>query len=43
MQANNNIALDQETLYDYLLIVTPGTQINNDVKAMKKLIAQELV
>lgn len=42
MQANNNITSEQETLYDYLLIVTPGTQINNDVKAMKKLIAQEL-
>jgi len=42
MQANNNVTIEQETLYDYLLIVTPGTQINNDVKAMKKLIALEL-
>jgi 2'-5' RNA ligase len=42
MQANNNVTSEQETLYDYLLIVTPGTQINNDVKAMKKLIALEL-
>jgi 2'-5' RNA ligase len=42
MQANNNLAFEQETLYDYLLVVTPGSQINNDVKAMKKLIAQEL-
>jgi len=42
MQANNNVTFEQETVYDYLLIVTPGTQINNDVKAMKKLIALEL-
>jgi len=42
MQANNNLTFEQETLYDYLLVVTPGTQINNDVKAMKQLIAQEL-
>jgi 2'-5' RNA ligase len=42
MQANNNVTFEQETLYDYLLIVTPGSQINNDVKAMKKLIALEL-
>ena len=42
MQTNNNIAFEQETLYDYLLVVSPGTSITNDVTALKKLIAQEL-
>ncbi|MVT10413.1 2'-5' RNA ligase family protein [Chitinophaga tropicalis] len=42
MQTNNNIAFEQETLYDYLLVVSPSTSITNDVTALKKLIAQEL-
>jgi 2'-5' RNA ligase len=42
MQTNNNIALEQETLYDYLLVVNPGTNVTNDVAALKKMIAQEL-
>lgn len=42
MHTNNNIAFEQETLYDYLLVVSPGTSITNDVTALKKLVAQEL-
>jgi 2'-5' RNA ligase len=42
MYTNNNIAFEQETLYDYMLVVSPGTNIANDVTALKKLVAQEL-
>ncbi|MBW8684836.1 2'-5' RNA ligase family protein [Chitinophaga rhizophila] len=42
MQTNNNIAFEQETLYDYLLVVSPGTHITNDVTALKQLVAREL-
>ncbi|QHS60062.1 2'-5' RNA ligase family protein [Chitinophaga agri] len=40
MHTNNNIAFEQE--YDYLLVVSPGTHIANDVATLKKLVAQEL-
>lgn len=42
MITNNNVIPEQESLYDYLLVVNPGTHINNDVMALKRMIAQEL-
>lgn len=42
MHTNNTLAFEQETLFDYLLVVSPGTGIANDVTALKKLVAQEL-
>lgn len=42
MITNNNVIPEQELLYDYLLVVNPGTHINNDVMALKRMIAQEL-
>jgi 2'-5' RNA ligase len=42
MHTNNNVITEQESLYDYLLVVNPGTHINNDVLAIKQMIAQEL-
>jgi 2'-5' RNA ligase len=42
MITNNNVIPEQELLYDYLLVVNPGTHINNDVMALKRMVAQEL-
>jgi len=42
MITNNNVIPEQESLYDYLLVVNPGTHINNDVMALKRMVAQEL-
>lgn len=39
---NNNITDVEESLYDYLLVINPGTHIAGDVKALKQLIAREL-
>jgi len=42
MHTDNTLAFEQEPLFDYLLVVSPGTSIANDVTALKQLVAQEL-